>query len=196
MEIGERIAILRKEKRISQEQLANEIEVSRQAVSKWELNQSVPDLDKVIVLSKYFNVSTDYLLKGINDEKNSDVVTSRILYIASTLAITIGLLVTLGGWDNNKPFEGLAVGMLIQAVGLAAYFIGKSLSREKPHFSVKFLNITIVLYLPLSSIIGRVCKGSIIPYPTDVISSILLISIYTIITFATYFILKKANRYS
>lgn len=59
--------------------------------------QSIPDLNKVIALSEYFNVSTDYLLKGTQDEKHNDVVTSRILYISSTLAIDIGLLVTLGG---------------------------------------------------------------------------------------------------
>lgn len=56
---------LRKEKGMSQEELANEIGVSRQAVSKWESEQSVPDIDKIIFMSEYFDVTTDYILKGV-----------------------------------------------------------------------------------------------------------------------------------
>ncbi|MBS6180784.1 MAG: helix-turn-helix transcriptional regulator [Erysipelotrichaceae bacterium] len=54
--------LLRKKKGISQEELANKLNTSRQAVSKWENNQSTPDLEKLVALSKYFNVTTDYLL--------------------------------------------------------------------------------------------------------------------------------------
>ena len=54
--------MLRKKKGISQEELANKLNTSRQAVSKWENNQSTPDLEKLVALSKYFNVTTDYLL--------------------------------------------------------------------------------------------------------------------------------------
>ena len=63
MNIAEKIVLLRKKKGISQEELANKLNTSRQAVSKWENNQSTPDLEKLVALSKYFNVTTDYLLK-------------------------------------------------------------------------------------------------------------------------------------
>ena len=62
MNIAEKIVLLRKKKGISQEELANKLNTSRQAVSKWENNQSTPDLEKLVALSKYFNVTTDYLL--------------------------------------------------------------------------------------------------------------------------------------
>lgn len=62
MNIAEKIILLRKKKGISQEELANKLNTSRQAVSKWENNQSTPDLEKLVALSKYFNVTTDYLL--------------------------------------------------------------------------------------------------------------------------------------
>ena len=65
MTIADRIQSLRKAKGISQEELADKIGVSRQAVSKWESEQSSPDLEKVILLSDYFEVTTDFLLKGI-----------------------------------------------------------------------------------------------------------------------------------
>lgn len=62
MDISEKIVLLRKKKGISQEELANELNTSRQAVSKWENNQSLPDLEKLTDLSKYFGVTTDYLI--------------------------------------------------------------------------------------------------------------------------------------
>ena len=65
MTLADRIQQLRKQKGISQEELADRVGVSRQAVSKWESAQSVPDLDKILLLSDYFEVTTDYLLKGI-----------------------------------------------------------------------------------------------------------------------------------
>lgn len=63
MKIGEKIAHLRMDKGLSQEQLAEEIEVSRQSVSKWEMNQALPQIDKVIKLCEIFGVSLDELLR-------------------------------------------------------------------------------------------------------------------------------------
>lgn len=63
MTLGEKIQQLRKVSGISQEQLAEQLDVSRQSVSKWELNESVPDIKKLILLSDLFSVSIDELLK-------------------------------------------------------------------------------------------------------------------------------------
>ena len=63
MNISQKILLQRKKKGISQEDLANALNVSRQAVSKCESSQSVPDMDKIVALSSYFNITTDYLLK-------------------------------------------------------------------------------------------------------------------------------------
>ena len=62
MDIGKKIALCRKETRMSQEALAAELGISRQAVSRWETGEAVPDTAKVIELSRIFSVSTDYLL--------------------------------------------------------------------------------------------------------------------------------------
>lgn len=62
MTIGEQIQNLRIEKGMTQERLAEMLEVSRQSVSKWELGQAVPEVDKIIRLSELFNVSTDKIL--------------------------------------------------------------------------------------------------------------------------------------
>lgn len=63
MKLGQKIAELRKKDHLSQEGLAEKMNVSRQAVSKWESNQSIPDIEKIVDLSELFGVTTDYLLK-------------------------------------------------------------------------------------------------------------------------------------
>jgi transcriptional regulator with XRE-family HTH domain len=72
MSIADRILTLRKSKGMSQEQLAEAIGVSRQAVSKWESEQASPDPEKIIAMSGIFGVTTDYLLKGIEPEKEDE----------------------------------------------------------------------------------------------------------------------------
>lgn len=63
MTLGEKIQKLRKSCGLSQLQLAEQLDVSRQSVSKWELNESVPDINKIVRLSELFSVSVDELLK-------------------------------------------------------------------------------------------------------------------------------------
>lgn len=63
MNFADKIISLRKQQGWSQEDLSEQLDVSRQSVSKWESGASVPDLDKILKLSHLFGVSTDYLLK-------------------------------------------------------------------------------------------------------------------------------------
>ena len=62
MSLGEKIQQLRKASGLSQEQLAEMVGVSRQAISKWETDQSLPDIEKILAVSKVFSISTDELL--------------------------------------------------------------------------------------------------------------------------------------
>ena len=64
MTLGQRITALRQGRKLSQDELAGELGVSRQSVSKWETGQSVPDLERLLQLSEFFNVSLDTLVKG------------------------------------------------------------------------------------------------------------------------------------
>ncbi len=79
--VGERIFELRKSKVLSQGDLANKLNVSRQTVSKWENNMSAPEIEKLIMLSDIFDVTVDYILKGERAEKEipPTVVTERII---------------------------------------------------------------------------------------------------------------------
>lgn len=64
MELGDKLKSLRKEHNYSQNQLADKLYVTAQAISKWENNQSVPDIINLISLSDLYNVSLDYLIKS------------------------------------------------------------------------------------------------------------------------------------
>lgn len=74
MILAEKITYLRKQKEWSQEELADQMEISRQSVSKWESGASIPELDKIIRMSMIFGVSTDFLLK---DEYDIDVISKN-----------------------------------------------------------------------------------------------------------------------
>lgn len=65
MTLGEKITHLRKKRGLSQEELAITLNISRQAVSKWETGEAKPDTDKVVALAEYFEVTTDWLLRDI-----------------------------------------------------------------------------------------------------------------------------------
>ena len=90
MNISDRIRYLRKQKGFSQEELADKVGVSRQAVSKWESEQSTPDLDKIITMSEIFGVTTDYILKGIEPVSGTNQKTIYSLYLG--FAITFAAI--------------------------------------------------------------------------------------------------------
>ena len=67
--LSEKLYKLRKNSGLSQEQLAEQLNVSRQAISKWESGTAVPESEKLITISNYFGVSVDYLLKDDDEDK-------------------------------------------------------------------------------------------------------------------------------
>ena len=74
MNIGERIMALRKEKNISQSELAKRLNVSRQAVSKWEQGVSSPDTERLIQLAEILGTEVEYLATGTHPEPGSVVL--------------------------------------------------------------------------------------------------------------------------
>ena len=74
MNLGERITALRKERNISQGELAKRLEVSRQAVSKWEQGTSSPDTERLIQLAEILGTEVEYLATGTHPEPGSVVL--------------------------------------------------------------------------------------------------------------------------
>lgn len=75
MTLGEKIYSLRMKNGLSQEAFGEKLGVSRQSVSKWETDQSVPELDKIVMISQLFTVTTDYLLKESTGEQEPGMQT-------------------------------------------------------------------------------------------------------------------------
>ncbi|MBQ9141764.1 MAG: helix-turn-helix transcriptional regulator [Lachnospiraceae bacterium] len=69
MTFGERLYQIRKEANLSQEELAELMDVSRQSVSKWESDKAYPEMTRLLFLSDYFHVSLDYLMRGTEEEQ-------------------------------------------------------------------------------------------------------------------------------
>ena len=91
MQFKEKLYELRKNKNLSQEELAQECNVTRQTVSKWELGETVPDLDKLVVISKYFDISLDELVYGM--KSNDSNFKGIIKYLKVFGIILFGLVI-------------------------------------------------------------------------------------------------------
>lgn len=72
MNIGEKLYELRKEKHLSQEEVAEKLDVTRQTISKWETNQSTPDFDKIKPLCELYGITADELLTGEKKEQEKE----------------------------------------------------------------------------------------------------------------------------
>lgn len=203
MNMSDRIQYLRKSKGISQEELADKIGVSRQAVSKWESEQSSPDLEKIITMSEFFDVTTDYLLKGIepaaDKEQRDNKFASQVLFISSTAFVFIGLFCAFGGWYDKQTMETIWGSMIIQAVGITGYFIGKLLSTEKPSFYINWLNIMGIAFIPVSMITGYISillfkQGWIAPYPIGLAHCLVFGVISSAVAVESFIVLKKRTK--
>lgn len=83
MNFNERLIELRKSKSLTQDELGEQLGVSRQTISKWELAQSYPDFQRLVLLSDFFGLTLDELVKGINiqDVRNKNLTESQITKI-------------------------------------------------------------------------------------------------------------------
>lgn len=105
MTLGEKIQKLRKEKQMSQEDLAEKLKVSRQTISRWEQDQALPDLSNIIALGKIFSVSIDDLvqtdLENLKDNKDTvglakDLYAYKMKVNFGIILITIAIIMTIG----------------------------------------------------------------------------------------------------
>ena len=144
VKIGKFLQELRKEKRLTQEQLAEQIGVSRRTVSRWETGSNLPDLDVLIELSDLYSVDLREILNGerkseqmneelketvlqvadySNEEKARLLRRMHWLFIAGFVGFVVFLVITFLGMDTITPYEeigsfglGIAFGMIILGV--------------------------------------------------------------------------------
>ena len=202
MNLSDRIQYLRKVRGISQEGLAEKLGVSRQAVSKWESEQSMPDLDKIISMSDYFEVTTDYLLKGIEPvvqkEEEQSIkhrrIASNICYQLSLGFVGLGIILSIILADFLKISILLTPVLIVQGVGLLVWGTGRNLSEVRPSFQVKLALILFLLFVPLGFLSNVLFPlGKIFPYPTSLAASLTFVTFYLILGVCISLFLKKQD---
>ena len=105
MSLGQRLMELRKEKHLSQEEVADQLNVTRQSVSKWETDQSTPDFDKILPICELFGITTEELITGEKKVINNKDGNSTIIYDTEE--------------NKQKRIGGLAIGILLYFVAVA-----------------------------------------------------------------------------
>ena len=131
MEFNNKLYELRKQKGFSQEELANRLNVSRQTISKWEVGESTPDMEKLVAISDLFEVSLDELVKGEEPklaEPSEQIVKSELYSDIKEQVLTV---------DNKKKAQkgikiaGIILGIfvLIDVISFLIYVIMYGLPR-------------------------------------------------------------------
>lgn len=106
MTFGEKLLKLRSDAGLSQDKLAEMLEVSRQSVSKWERDEAMPDTDKIVLISKIFSVSTDSLLKDEDEIKTAGEGADSAVKEETAQMISDAVLAANGdSEDDAKRFE-------------------------------------------------------------------------------------------
>lgn len=188
--LADRIQQLRREHGLSQEQLAEKLNVSRQAVSKWESAQAQPELDKIIALSELFCVTTDYLLKGSRGtppeagpapaRRPDAAFASRVLYLAALFFLGVGLVCALAAWHEKQTVDCIAGGMVVQGIGVVCYGVGRMLSPARPARWMVKAGCVVGLFLPLFVLAGWLMDVLPIPHLYLVTDGIFLAAEYAV----------------
>lgn len=109
MEFGEQIKAIRQKEKMTQAQLAEQLHVTRQAVSNWENNRNLPDLEMIILIAQTFHVSLDWLILG--GDNNMNEMTEKLIE---------------DGKETNKAkfrFKAALTGLIMMAFGVILMFI-------------------------------------------------------------------------
>lgn len=159
MTLSEKIVSLRTARKLSQQELAEVLEVSRQSVSKWETGQSIPDLDKIVRLADLFGVSVDELVREEERPQPPVPPQPQVVYLKEkhslTRTQTVGVCVELVGLALD--FLGLVgEGNLLILAGTALVILGLPLllAKRHPWIILGFLAVALswVVFNPYTSI--------------------------------------------
>lgn len=204
MNIGERIYELRRKNSMSQEDLAEKMNVSRQSISKWESSQSVPEVERIVQLSNIFNVSTDWILKCENSKKQTSQSNKNNLKSVQTVSTALnytGFVIGTFILFEKQAVWAVAVPIVFSILSLAIYFAVYSDSEntdEKKQSLNTFIKVNIfifsfwiLLFIPCIIVIRAFSVLSFIPNFLLVPAIILIVTIY--LTICIY-ILKKCKK--
>lgn len=180
MTLGEKLQQMRKQAGFSQEELAGRMGVSRQAVSKWELDETMPETENVVQLSRLFGVSCDYLLRDEVDEAGVPLPAPGRAHLdrqgwahnalALSLAVcTVGLLLALGGWLSQRASGPLVIGLIIQVGGVLLFELAvprMGEGRKAARLGFYMIANWLVLPIPTAGLCWWIFCYAVRPYPS------------------------------
>lgn len=189
MKLCDKIVELRKMNSMSQEMLAEKLNVSRQAISRWEMGTAMPDATNILQLSKLFDVTTDYLL---NDDYLSDDDLPRVQRVKSDnmgqimiYLVTIEVMILIIQFLTvfvlqNVVFAFLSFVPFVAAIGGFEYAFRKNAStinEQTLNFRKKFCKISawLGLYFPIRFVISTLMGLYPRPYSVLVKECIILV---------------------
>lgn len=164
MRINEQIYSLRKKQNLSQEELANKLNVTRQTISKWELGESLPDLDKIVPLCEIFKITPDELLIG---KKNNEIIKEykpdkikALLISVSIFLYFIGVVSIIFLEEYVHLNDGVIVSIFLTICGIATSIIiftcmtrpNNHINQEKKDKSPKLKSIIDIISLITTAI--------------------------------------------
>ena len=169
MTVGEKLLDLRKKKGLSQEEVANILNVSRQTISKWETDQTTPDFDKIVPICNLYEINANELLTGSEDIKINEKVKDTKVSSAKNIAIAVSLYIisvvflVLFSTVFTIPIIGFCLFLIIIAIatGIIVYnsIVNKKPRKEmtKEEKTIKHIReiistITVILYFIISFI--------------------------------------------
>lgn len=136
MSIGKRISNIRKERNISQEELAGRIYVSRQSISKWESDQVIPDTENVIALAKALNVSVEWIISGSkqiskkNFQKDFIVLIIGSVFFVTSIILVIAYPQMLSETSSVITFNEFSI-LIVISVAITIWGIILAYKRKK-----------------------------------------------------------------
>ena len=205
--IGDNIKFYRKKNQLTQDDIAKECSVTRQAVSKWENGTAMPDASNILQLSKLFGVTTDYLL---NDDYQSDNDLPKVKEVQNDdlgqimiYLVTFEVMVLLMQFMTTVILQNVFFGFLsfipfVAAIGGFEYAYQKkasSATEKTKNFRRKFYKISawLGLYFPIRFFVSAAVSFYPRPYNTLVLEIIILV-IYIAAATCTNLLIDKSQR--
>lgn len=188
MKLADKILALRKQRGMSQEELAEKLKVSRQAVSRWEMSSAQPDANNILQLSKLFAVTTDYLLNedypsdgGLpnRNEVKEDGSRQILIYLITLEAIMLMMQFMCVFLLQSFFFGVLNFLPFVAAIGSFEYVFRKKATQQTDkmlHFRKKFYKISawLGLYFPIRLLILVCMNFYPRPYSALVLECVIL----------------------
>ena len=129
MSLGERLYELRKNKNLSQEEVADQLNVTRQTISKWETDESKPDFDKIVPICELFGIDSKELLTGEKEltkaetetKENKEIKKKKAAIISvSILLYFVSIVWIIVSEETFNLNDGLVVGVFLLICGIAS----------------------------------------------------------------------------